>query len=155
MSLVALGPCTVLYCMLLYSTVLYSNVLYCILLLRGAPLSRCGKFGSSVTLYCTLLYSTVLYYCTILYLIALTSSPPHATPKYQISWESVLWFQCNGGFYLDHAQNGRTNEGLSKIWIGFYISKSPTFWSWNDVSSSKDERGEAVIVWTQWTIRPI
>ena len=92
--LVALGACTVLYCMLLYSIVLYSNVLYCILLLRGAPLSPCGEFGSSGTLYCTLLYSTVLYYCNILYLIALWSSPPHATPKYQILWESILWFQA-------------------------------------------------------------
>ena len=93
-TLVALRPCTVHYCTLLYSTVLYCDVLYCTPLLRGAPFSPCGNFGSSGTLYCTLLYSTVLYYCNILYLIALWSSPHHATPKYQISWESVLWFQA-------------------------------------------------------------
>ena len=70
--LVALGACTVLYCMLLYSIVLYSNVLYCILLLRGAPLSPCGEFGSSGTFYCTLLYFTTVLYCTLL-----LSLPPH------------------------------------------------------------------------------
>ena len=41
------------------NTILYCNALYCTPLLRGAPFSPCGKFGSSGTLYCTLLYATV------------------------------------------------------------------------------------------------
>ena len=91
--LVALEACTVLYCMLLYSTVLYYDVLYCILLLWGALFSPCPSLwalGPCTVIYCTVLYFTTVVCCTLL----LWSSQPHATPKYQISWESVLWLQA-------------------------------------------------------------
>ena len=87
-----------LYCTLLYDTVLYCTLLWCAVLyptaLRGS-LQPMSKFVSSGALYCNLLYCTVLHYCSsMLYIIALWSSQPHATPKYQISWESVLWLQA-------------------------------------------------------------
>ena len=95
--LIALWACTVLYCTLLYVTVLYCTLLWCTVLyptaLRGS-LQPMSKFVSSGALYCNLLYCTVLHYCSMLYIIALWSSQPHATPKYQISWESVLWLQA-------------------------------------------------------------
>ena len=125
--LVALGACTVLYCMLLYSIVLYSNVLYCILVLRGAPLSPCGEFGSSGTLYCTLLYFTTVLYCTLL-----LSLPPH--PMLHLNIKSRKNLCCGFTVMVDfiwiifRRTNGRTDGqfgGRSKIRIRFYISKSP------------------------------
>ena len=82
--------CTLLYFTVCYFTLLYSTLMYCTVSyysqgLPSAHVASLVALGPCTVLYCTLLYSTVLYYCTILYRIALTSSPPHVTPKYQIS----------------------------------------------------------------------
>ena len=89
-----------------------------------APLSPCGEFGSSGTLYCTLLYFTTVLYCTLL-----LSLPPH--PMLHLNIKSCENLCCGFSVMVDfiwitlRRTNGRTDGGLSKIRIGFYISKSP------------------------------
>ena len=122
---------------------MYCTVSYCSEGLPSAHVASLVALGPCTVLYCTLLYFTTVLYCTLL-----LSLPPH--PMLHLNIKSRENPCCGFSVMVDfiwmtrRRTNGRTDGGLSKIRIGFYISKSPwTFWSWNDISSSKDERGEA------------